>query len=227
MARLNSEMTIIRAISLDVGGTLIEPYPSVGHVYTAAVAEHGARRFDPSSVTTAFLEAWKGRGDFDYSREAWLALVRATFAGGLEVSESLFDAIYSRFGRASAWRVHEDVFPFLEKARAAGVPLIAISNWDERLKPLLSELGLAPYFVDVIVSVEAGARKPDPLIFQAAAKRLGLPPALVLHAGDSRFEDFEGALNAGFQSLLLKRGEPPSDVQVATLEELFQRTSLD
>ena len=32
---------MIRAVTFDVGGTLIEPWPSVGHVYAEVAAQHG------------------------------------------------------------------------------------------------------------------------------------------------------------------------------------------
>ena len=50
----------IRAVTLDVGGTLIEPWPSVGHVY-ARVAERFGIVCSAEGVNRSFAAAWRAR----------------------------------------------------------------------------------------------------------------------------------------------------------------------
>src|SRR5678815_3753592 len=135
-------MKAIRAVTLDVGGTLIEPWPSVGDVYAGVAGSFGCPKVNPMQLSAAFGKAWKGRQSFDYSRAAWQQVVDATFAAvtDFKVSTACFGAIYERFGRGDAWRVFEDVEPFLENARRRGMRLALVSNWDERLRGLLTEL---------------------------------------------------------------------------------------
>src|ERR1051326_9281154 len=71
----------IRAITFDVGGTLIDPWPSVGHVYAAVAAESGLPAYDPAVLNAQFVAAWRAKANFDYSRAAWASLVVSTFAG--------------------------------------------------------------------------------------------------------------------------------------------------
>src|SRR3954469_21604418 len=71
----------IRAVTFDVGGTLIRPWPSVGHIYTKAAADYGHRDIDPEALNCRFADAWAVKKQFDHSRNAWLALVKTTFAG--------------------------------------------------------------------------------------------------------------------------------------------------
>ena len=80
----------IQAVSFDVGGTLIEPWPSVGHVYAAVAVDHGHRGISPATLDRQFAEAWKRKTGFDHSRSAWRALVQQTFTGlrGLQVWRS-------------------------------------------------------------------------------------------------------------------------------------------
>jgi putative hydrolase of the HAD superfamily len=58
----------------------------------------------------------------------------------------------------------------------------------------------------VLISEELGIRKPDPVIFHAAAASLGLAPADVLYVGDHPEADVIGAAQAGMQTAWLRRG---------------------
>ena len=66
-----------QAITFDIGGTLIEPWPSVGHVYAEVAARFGLRA-EPSELNRRFRDAWRSRQPFDHSRVAWFELVRQT-----------------------------------------------------------------------------------------------------------------------------------------------------
>ena len=96
----------IRAVTFDVGGTLIEPWPSVGHVYAEVAAQFGISGVAPESLNRQFAAAWRARHDFDYSRAAWRELVNQTFAGLCrEVPrQDCFEAIYEHFATAVSWR---------------------------------------------------------------------------------------------------------------------------
>jgi putative hydrolase of the HAD superfamily len=101
--------------------------------------------------------------------------------------------------------VFDDVWPALDALAARGVRLAVISNWDERLEPLLRRLELHRRFETVVVSCAVGATKPAPAIFQQALRRLGLPAGAVLHVGDGEREDWAGARGAGLTAVLLQR----------------------
>ena len=195
------------AVSFDAGGTLIEPWPSVGHVYAEVAAGFGLAGVEPVALNRGFATAWKRRAGHDYSRAAWQSLVNETFAfaGAALPTDECFHALYHRFEQAEVWRVFEDVRPTLEALRAQGIRLAIVSNWDERLRPLLGELELEQWFDVVVISHEAGHTKPAPEIFRRAAEHLKLPPESILHVGDSAREDEEGARRVGMQAALLDR----------------------
>ena len=165
----------IRAITFDVGGTLIEPWPSVGHVYAEVAARHGVRNASAALLEARFRAAWQARPGFENSRAGWEAVVDAAFAGLVErpPRETFFGELYERFAEAAAWRVFDDVLPALDALAARGLALGIVSNWDERLPVLLRRLGLFPRFKTVIVSHEAGVSKPSSAIFNHAAPRSG------------------------------------------------------
>jgi putative hydrolase of the HAD superfamily len=194
----------VQAVTFDVGGTLIEPWPSVGHVYAEVAARFGVRA-DPAALNHGFHAAWRAKSDFDYSRAAWFDLVRATFGPGAVLPPEFFPAVYERFAEPDVWRVFDDVWPALDALAARGVRLAVISNWDERLEPLLRRLELHRRFETVVVSCAVGATKPAPAIFQQALRRLGLPAGAVLHVGDGEREDWAGARGAGLTAVLLQR----------------------
>lgn len=195
----------IRAVTFDAGGTLLEPWPSVGHVYAAAARPHLALEADPGILNRQFHEAWKQRGEFDYSLGGWKDLVRQTFDGVHSEPDKFFDQLYRRFEEPDAWRIFGDVVPTLEFLRDRGLKLAVISNWDERLRPLLQRLGLAVYFQEITLSIEVGATKPSPAIFEYTLQKLNLPAEKVLHIGDSQREDYLGPQALGMTALLVKR----------------------
>lgn len=196
----------LEAITFDAGGTLIEPWPSVGHVYAEVAARFGCV-IAPEILNERFALAWRAKQRFDYSLFAWSALVNQTFAGLLDgvPGPALFDALYRRFEQPDAWRVFEEARPTLESLRRRGLKLGIISNWDIRLRPLLERLKLAGFFDAIAVSAEVGSAKPSATIFQHTAQALSVPPSAMLHVGDSLEEDVRGARAAGLRAVWLRR----------------------
>src|SRR5438309_255478 len=86
----------IRAVTFDVGGTLIRPWPSVGHVYAEVAARHGCANVAAETLNTHFATAWRAKKNFDHSRRAWLDLVEKTFAGLVDqgVVKEFFNDLY-------------------------------------------------------------------------------------------------------------------------------------
>src|SRR5438874_698601 len=103
----------IRAVTFDVGGTLIDPWPSVGHVYVEVAARYGLRELDPEELNRQFALAWRSKTSFDYSRAAWEELVAKTFSHWLEAGAQVpfFDKLYERFAQPDVWHIYDDVLP--------------------------------------------------------------------------------------------------------------------
>ena len=214
----------IKAVTFDIGGTLIEPWPSVGHIYAEVAARHGLKNSSAETLNARFRTAWKARPRFAHSRAAWAELVEEVFLGVIpdSPSQTFFPALYERFAEASAWRMFEDVVPALDALTLRGIKLGVISNWDERLRELLRGLELDRYFEMYAISCEVGFPKPSPIIFDHAARKLGLPPNAILHIGDSPDPDVTGARAAGFCAMRIDRTETqPGDLH--SLAELEAR----
>jgi putative hydrolase of the HAD superfamily len=197
----------IRAVTFDVGGTLITCWPSVGHIYAEVASRHGHRRLSPAVLNRRFNAAWRTFKGFHHTRNDWSALVDTTFRGIIEPqpSETFFQQLYDRFSEPDAWHVYPDVVPTLTALTSRGLKLGIISNWDDRLRPLLRRLELDRYFKTIVVSCELGACKPGRELFAAACDGLGSTAETTLHVGDSLEMDALGARSAGLHGLYLRR----------------------
>jgi len=206
----------IAAVTFDVGGSLIQPWPSVGHVYAEVATSHGEKDLPAGLLEARFKSAWCAQNDFAYTREAWAELVDQTFLGlcAKPPSQTFFPELYEHFAQPEAWRIFDDVLSTLEELATKGVRLGVISNWDERLRGLLRRLKLDGFFETIVVSCEVGFAKPSPVIFAQAAEKLGLPPESILHIGDSFEMDVQGARSAGLKALrLVRAARPRSDAE--------------
>lgn len=208
----------LRAVLLDVGGTLIESRPSPAHVYAQVLTSHGPA-VSGDEVAPVFRAVWaemteaQPRGLDRYhlvkggERAWWGEFVRRVMARlehpapWSEVLEELFEA----FAGPELWHVFPEVREVLESLRGRGLRLAVVSNWDSRLPGLLASLRLNHFFDAVLVSALEGVEKPAPAIFRRAAERLGVEPRACIHFGDSPLDDYRGAESAGIRAVLVDR----------------------
>jgi len=210
-----------KAIFLDAGMTLLRADPSLGGVYTRVTRLHG-RDVPPEEFERAADAAFHAmaaehreggepglRTSDGIERESWHRHARRVMEAvpamaGMDFG-GWFEDLYREFGSASAWAPCDDAVPALEALRAGGVRLAVVSNWDGRLRRILEEHGLRPYFDAVVISAEVGWRKPHPEIFRRALAEAGAAPGEALHVGDSVGDDVDGARAAGIRPVLLDR----------------------
>jgi HAD superfamily hydrolase (TIGR01509 family) len=131
------------------------------------------------------------------------------------------------------WRIlgpeHLTLFPEVDGAlrqlRTLGLRVAVVSNWQHGLRAFCEALGVGAHLDVVVASAEAGVAKPDGRIFAEACRRLTVPPGEVLHVGDSRAEDLEGARGAGLQALWLCRNPEQGDSPdvVRSLDQVVER----
>jgi hypothetical protein len=94
----------IQGITFDVGGTLIEPFPSVGQIYAEVGARYGLQKVSAQQLNRRFATAWRAQPGFAHTRAAWADLVDKTFHGLSDrlPSETFFDDLASRMPGASS-----------------------------------------------------------------------------------------------------------------------------
>lgn len=210
----------IEVVFLDAAGTLFHVAEPVGVTYARLASEHGVE-VDPAAMDHAFRCTWKelppvchpeGQLPGDDDRSWWRELVDRSFEKVLEERltsdrlEELFTTLYNHYSHARAWHLYEDVVPALD-AMVGHVRLFVLSNFDRRLRRILSRLGIGHVFESVIISSEVGAAKPHPRMFQEALRCAAVPADRCLHAGDEEKADILGAQAAGMHAIHIKRPE--------------------
>ena len=222
----------IRVVFLDAGGTLFQPFPSVGHVYAEVAQKHGVTA-TPEDLERLFRQAWharnglaavKGVTNDKLEREWWYGLVREVFIDAKFARfDAFFDELYDDFAQAHRWRLYDDTVPFLNTLRQRGLRVGMISNWDHRLFGIIEGLRLGSYFEHIIASSAVGISKPAAGIFEAALERFGVDAIDAIHVGDSLEDDYLGAQNVGMRSILLNRHRKAYNgvTHIASLRELI------
>lgn len=126
--------------------------------------------------------------------------------------------------RSHIFALYEDALPAIEAIRAAGFGLGVISNWDHTLFGVLESLGVDGEFDFIIASLVFGSEKPDKSIFMKACEQGRTSPERTLHVGDSEYDDFHGATNAGMRALLIDRSRPASfsDGRINSLTQIME-----
>jgi putative hydrolase of the HAD superfamily len=194
------------AILFDLWGTLINSVdfdPRKGH---AAVLETcgNPKRFSLDDVmdlgqrVVSSTVAREEEVALEFTQASLLRIVADAFdlrpRLSLEESELLF------------WRASlqvsliDGVTELLGEIQASGMPMGVVSNSSFAGPTLEQELtvqGIRSFFQFVISSADYGVRKPDPIIFEVALRRLGMEPGRVWFAGDNVVYDIIGARRAG------------------------------
>ncbi|MDP6359142.1 MAG: HAD family hydrolase [Planctomycetota bacterium] len=100
---------------------------------------------------------------------------------------------------------------------------ILSNNLVEHQLPKIEDLEIGQFFESVIISEEAGAKKPEPEIFQIAIERLDSRPEETVMVGDSWESDIVGATSFGIRSVWVNRyGIEIPEEGVATGLDSFQ-----
>ena len=101
--------------------------------------------------------------------------------------------------------LYDDVLPALGALKSRGVIMGLISNIDQDIRPVCTELGLDPYVTYVVTSRDARSEKPHPLIFLAALDGAGVEAEESVYVGDQYSCDVVGARGVGMKSVLIDR----------------------
>jgi putative hydrolase of the HAD superfamily len=217
---------VIAALLLDVDDTLIDTKGAMVAAGEAAVAElwpqvgaevhHAAAlRFqgDPSGLFGRFT-----RGDLSFTqmRQARLSDLLEFFC--LPVIADVngrFEDVYAPAFSANV-HVFDDVWPFMEVAGTAGIPMGLLTNSSTYYTQHKLEItGLAGVFASVVTRDTLGFGKPDVRAFHHACRVLGSMPAETIYVGDDVEIDAVASSHAGLSAVWLQRN--PGDLQgVAT-----------
>lgn len=227
----------IRLVTLDCANTLLRG--SWEPVEFALWAAHEAGLCLPSRAGLAYGDLLRRRypailaanrtGDYsivqtEYARlgEEWLSglgVDPSLASSVVEASETLLTS-----PKSGLFEPFEDTVPFLLEARARGLRLAIVSNWDASLPLVLKAHGIDSLVDEAFASLVVGAEKPDPAMIQLAMRSVGVSASETLHVGDDPIDDLGAAENAGIQGLLIDRKSPghKDGRTIGSLQEAFE-----
>jgi FMN hydrolase / 5-amino-6-(5-phospho-D-ribitylamino)uracil phosphatase len=217
-------------VLFDYGGTLVEELrwdARAGHDWLMTVAEL------PAGVTSDLL--WDracrvtrevaDRREEHHVETPWLALnrlVHEAFGVRFRLGDAELELGFWR--AASETRAIEGAAEALRRLARAGVRLGILSNASfgpAVIRDDLEKLGLAEHLELVTVSAEYAVRKPNPLVFEAVAGRLGATPQRTWFVGNRLDTDVAGAKAAGMTAVWFNpAGNQPGQAATGTLPDL-------
>ena len=129
---------------------------------------------------------------------------------------------------------HDDVKPTLLELKRRGYKLGIIANTitETEIPDWMCHDQVADCFQTVILSSKVRLRKPDPAIYLLASRCIGTVPENCAYVGDNPVRDVEGAVDAGYGSMILyedagtadREGKLPTvkpDYRIKAIRELL------
>lgn len=203
---------------LDALGTLVELEPPAPALRAVLAERFGVRVSESEASAALVAEFGYYRAHLDEGRDAEsLAGLRARCAEVLHEALPPSEAVQAIPPRAMTdallsalrFRSFRDVEPALTAARARGLAVVVVSNWDVSLPEVLERLSLTRWLDGVVTSAACGYRKPAPEIFHAALALVDGRASDAVHVGDTPEEDVAGARAAEIEPVLIVREGPP------------------
>ncbi|MGY1731926.1 haloacid dehalogenase type II [Geodermatophilus sp. SYSU D01045] len=222
----------VGALVLDVFGTVVD--------WRAGVAREAARLLGPDVDAAAFADAWRARYRPSMERvrgggRPFVPLdvlhresLPETLAevGADPVPDDVAAELVLAWHRLDPW---PDAVPGLTRLRRRFV-LAPLSNGGVRLQVDLARRAGLPW--DAVLGAEVvGRYKPDPEVYDSAARLLALPPSEVLMVA-AHVDDLAAARARGLRTAYVHRpaeyggtrlppeSDPDADLSVSSLEEL-------
>ena len=129
---------------------------------------------------------------------------------------------------------HDDVKPTLLELKRRGYKLGIIANTitETEIPDWMCHDQVSDCFQTVILSSKVRLRKPDPAIYLLASRCIGTVPENCAYVGDNPVRDVEGAVDAGYGSMILyedagtadREGKLPTvkpDYRIKAIRELL------
>jgi putative hydrolase of the HAD superfamily len=196
-----------RAVLFDLDDTLWPIAPAIVQAEQTLFAwlrEHAprvTRQFTIDSLRQARLELLARQPEFqlDLGKLRRAGLVEAFEQAGEDTAKVEL-AMAQFFAARNAVVPFDDVLPGL--LRLKGRVLVgSITNGNADLQTI----GLARHFEASVAAPQLGVAKPDPAIFLAGCRLLGVAPQEAVYVGDDVLLDVQGAQRAGMRAVWMNR----------------------
>jgi len=221
----------IKGVLFDLDNTLYDRDQTFAQCASGFVEEHFATLSE--EIRAGILQQIRTEGIKGYS--ARTAVFAEITAQSLTLPQDIVCASDLFFRQ---WLTHmvleEDTHRLLKRLKDEDIPFGIITNGGPKQHLKIDHLGLRTVTKCIFVSDEFGCRKPDPVIFRAAASCLNVPCEEILFAGDNPAADIGGAHAVGMTTAWLHRGidwpveitDVQPDFRIASLADLLTILSL-
>lgn len=227
-------MVKAKAISFDVGNTLLKAKPAVEVIYYNILKKHGCEK-DEAQVRKIFFESldeyerkiFKEDLDLrtdDGEEEEWWRRVDETIAGRCGAKSDLGEIcneLWEEFKKAESWEPFHEVSEVLDGLKQEGYTLGVTTNWHTKLGKILEAHGISRFLDFSVISTEVGYKKPSVKIFERTLEKAGCEKAELVHVGDHLDTDYQGARQAGLRAVLIDR-DKKSKVKGPVISSLDQ-----
>ena len=164
------------AVVFDLGGVLVDWDPR--YLYRQLFDDPDEMESFLAEVTTAEWNAHQDAG------RPWAEAVELLVAEHPHQRE-LIEAFHQRWPEMLAGEIPETV-NVLADLQAAGVRMIALSNWSAETFPFARErFDFLGWFEGIVISGDVGVNKPERRIFDHLTEQFGIEPAATLFIDDS------------------------------------------
>ncbi|CAB4429443.1 unnamed protein product [Rhizophagus irregularis] len=240
----------IKLITFDAFGTLFRPKNGkIEYFYSKEIAKFGIK-LEESLIDKKFRESFRSiyklYPNYGYDsklspKEWWTKVIEKTFIeAGVDkqnlslILPTLSTNLYNKFTTSETYELYDDTVHVLnELHNNRKIKLGVISNLDERIENIFSSLNIRQYFNFILLSGKFGIEKPDARIFEKAIELGEINTTnkeerrkQVLHVGDDKVRDYQGAKNVGISTLLIKRIEDTKSGNTIYNNEKNQRDDI-
>lgn len=192
----------LKALLLDLDGTLLDTAPDFFHIANRLLQRHGSAPIDYALFRQSVSDGARG-------------MVRAAF--GFDESDARFEPLRQEFLALYAAHLADHSAPFagiedmLERVERAGIAWGVVTNKPAvYAEPLMRALHLDARCATLICPDHVVRRKPDPEALHLACVRVGCTPQQALYVGDHR-RDIEAGRNAGMATIACSWGYVHAD----------------
>jgi putative hydrolase of the HAD superfamily len=226
-----------QGLLFDYGGTLVEEVSVDLRAANEWLLSRASYR--PAHVTLEHVLARAsrvtrevaGRRDHVHLETAWPTLTRLIHDFfGIRFDTPMADLEMGFWKASVQTRPMPGARQALERCHRWGVPTAVVSNTsfgEPVIRYELGKHGLADHLAFVVVSADYSVRKPNVLLFETAAARLGIQPRDIWFMGDRLDTDIVGAKAAGMTAVWFnpnKRQDPSrgADLTVPDWDDFMQ-----
>jgi putative hydrolase of the HAD superfamily len=226
-----------KGLLLDYGGTLVEEVgfdPRAGNELMLARAVHRPEHIrldqvlDRANRVSADVAA---RRDEFHLETPWPTLSRLIYDFlGISFADPMAELEMAFWKASVKTKPMPGAREALEEFHRSGVRMGVVSNCSfgqDVIRYELAKHGLADHLMFVMVSAEYSVRKPNVLLFETAAAKLGITSKDIWFVGDRLDTDIAGANAAGMNTVWFDPGDSrqinDADIKVAGWMDLMQR----